>query len=404
MPDLLIGTLSTLSRVLKACWSTRSQNEPLSNFVLLLTCRQSSGILLDILVEEADYIHKMNETSPKRRTIAEIAAKAGVSIPTVSRVLNNRPDVAPETRERVEQVIKESGFIRSRVKNALKESSGIIDMLVPDLTNLYSVEIVRGVEEVLERTELRLALSLTHDAVPFEQHWLAKVIDGATDGAILVLAHGQSNRLDMLLRHGIPFVVVDHRGELGPDVPSVGATNWLGGRLATEHLLSLGHRRIAVIGGDASLRCSRDRIAGYRAALEEAGIPVDPVLIRPGKFVQQTGYEQTIALLDLPEPPTAIFAGSDTQALGVYAALRARGLRIPDSMSVVGFDDVPVASIVTPALTTVRQPLVEMGRVATTMLLRMIAEEPLDSMRVELPTTLIARESSAPLQPAASGR
>ena len=337
----------------------------------------------------------MNQTASKRSTIAEIAAKAGVSVPTVSRVLNNRPDVAPETRGRVERVIKESGFIRSRVRNALKESSGIIDMLVPDLTNLYSVEIVRGVEEVMERTELRLALSLTHDSVQFEQRWLAKVIDGATDGAILVLAHGQSNRLDMLLRNSIPFVVVDHRGELGADVPSVGATNWLGGRMATEYLLSLGHWRIAIISGDAALPCSRDRIAGYRAALEDAGVPVDPVLIRPGAFAQETGYEQTCALLDLPEPPTAIFAGSDTQAMGVYAALRVRGLTVPDSMSVVGFDDVPIASIITPALTTVRQPLVEMGRVATTMLLRLIAEEPLDSKRVELTTTLIVRDSCA---------
>jgi LacI family transcriptional regulator len=340
----------------------------------------------------------MKQFPTKRSTITEIAAKAGVSIPTVSRVLNNRPDVAPGTRKRVEQVIEESGFIRSRVKNVLrKETSGIVDMLVSDLANLYSVEIVRGVEEVLERTELRLALSFTHDSVQIEQRWLAKVIDGATDGAILVLAHGQSNRLDTLRRHKIPFVVVDHRGELGPDVPSVGATNWLGGRMATEHLLSLGHRRIAIISGDVALRCSRDRIAGYRAALEDAGIAVDPELIRPGAFIQQTGYEQTCALLDLPEPPTAIFAGSDTQAMGVYSALRARGLSVPDSMSVVGFDDVPIASIVTPALTTVRQPLVEMGRVATTMLVRLIAEEPLDSMRVELTTTLIERESCSVL-------
>ncbi len=338
----------------------------------------------------------MSENSSRRSTIAEIAAKAGVSIPTVSRVLNNRPDVSAATRERVEQVIKESGFIRSRVKNVLKASSGIIDMLIPDLTTLYPVEIVRGVEEVLERTELRLALSLTHNTLESEERWLSKVIDGSTDGAILVLAHGQSKRLDMLRHHKIPFVVVDHRGELGPDVPSVGATNWLGGRLATEHLLSLGHRRIAIISGDASLRCSRDRIAGYRAALEDAGVAIDAELIRPGAFIQQTGYEQTCALLDLAEPPTAIFAGSDTQAMGVYAALRARGLSLPGDMSVVGFDDVPLASIVTPALTTVRQPLAEMGRVATTMLLRLIAEEPLDSRRVELTTTLIVRESTAP--------
>ncbi len=342
----------------------------------------------------------MSRSSSKRSTIAEIASKAGVSIPTVSRVLNNRPDVAPETRRKVEQVIKESGFIRSRVPNALrKESSGIVDIIVPDLAAAYSVEIVRGVEEVLERTELRLAISLTHNSIQFEQRWLTKVIDGSTDGAILVLARGQSERLDELRRHRIPFVVVDHRGGLGVDVPSVGATNWSGGRAATEYLLSLGHRQIAVIGGSSTLRCSIDRIAGYRSALEERGIPVNPAYIRPGDFIPETGYEQTCALLDLPEPPTAIFAGSDGQAMGVYSALQARGIKIPDDMSVIGFDDIPVASLVTPTLTTVRQPLVEMGRVATTMLLRLIAEEPLDSMRVELTTALVVRESCAPWTP-----
>jgi LacI family transcriptional regulator len=340
----------------------------------------------------------MNQSSLKRSTIAEIAMKAGVSVPTVSRVLHNRPDVAPETRQRVEQVIEESGFIRSRVKHTLrKKSSGIVDMIVPDLINLYSVEIVRGVEEVLERTQLRLALSTSGESFQREQRWLTKVLSGATDGAILVLARGQSQDLNTLRSQKIPFVVVDHRGELGVDIPSVGATNWHGGRTATEHLISLGHRRIAIITGPSSHRCSRDRIAGYRSALEDAGIPVDPTLIRPGGFNQSTGYEQACALLDLSEPPTAIFAGCDMQAMGVYNALHARGLSIPDSMSVVGFDDVAIASLVTPALTTVRQPLVEMGRVATTMLLRQISGEPLDSMRVELTTTLIIRDSSAPL-------
>ncbi|HLI89762.1 MAG TPA: LacI family DNA-binding transcriptional regulator [Ktedonobacteraceae bacterium] len=333
----------------------------------------------------------------QRNTIAEIAARAGVSIPTVSRVLNKRPDVAPATRERVERVIRESGYVRSRVANALRRgSSGIVDLVVPDLDSPYYFEIIRGVEDVLERTELRLALSSTHNEARREQQWLAQVAEGATDGAILVLAHGQSERLDELRRRKIPFVVVDHRGELGPAVPSVGATNWAGGRAATEYLLSLGHRRIAIIAGWAALRCSQDRIAGYRYALEQAGIPIDADLIRPGEFRQHTGYEQTCALLELPQPPTAIFAGSDLQAMGVYAALRAHGLMVPNDISVVGFDDVSIATMVSPALTTVRQPLDEMGRVATTMLLRLIAGEPLDSMRVELVTSLIVRESCAP--------
>jgi LacI family transcriptional regulator len=339
----------------------------------------------------------MDQSLIKRSTIADIAAKAGVSLPTVSRVLHHRPDVAPGTRLRVEQVIEESGFVRSRVRSALRKvSSGIVDMIVPDLTNLYSVEIVRGVEEVLGPTDLRLALSLTGESFQFEQGWLAKVLGGTTDGAIMVLAQGQSQYLDTLRRNKIPFVVVDHRGELGSDVPSVGATNWFGGRTAVEYLVSLGHRRVAVISGPTNVQCSRDRLAGYRSALEDAGIPVDPRLIRPGGFIQLSGYEQTCALLDLADPPTAIFAGSDAQAMGVYNALHARGLSIPTDMSVVGFDDVSIAELVTPALTTVRQPLAEMGRTATRMLLRLISKEPLDSMRVELTTNLIVRASCTP--------
>ncbi|MBA2394881.1 MAG: LacI family DNA-binding transcriptional regulator [Ktedonobacteraceae bacterium] len=337
----------------------------------------------------------MKQAVSKRGTITSIASIAGVSIPTVSRVLHNHPDVAPETRKRVELVIEESGFIRNRVKQGLRrKSSGIVDMLIPDLNNPYSIEIVRGVEEVLSRTNLRLALSVTQDTLQLEQRWLTKILNSeATDGAILVLLHGQQQCFDTLSKHKIPFVAIDQRGDLGLDVPSVGTTNWFGGRLATEHLISLGHRRIAIITGPPSIRCSQDRLAGYRATLDDACIPVDPALIRSGAFVQETGYDQACALLELPEPPTAIFTGNDMQAMGVYSAFRARGLRIPHDMSVIGFDDVPIASILSPSLTTVRQPLMEMGRVGTTMLLRLIAGEPLDSTRVELTTTLCVRAS-----------
>jgi LacI family transcriptional regulator len=343
---------------------------------------------------------KTNQSTFKTLTLAEIAARAGVSIPTISRVLHHRPGVAPETRGRVEQILKESGFVSDGGAEFLpRGSSGIVDIVVPGLDTPYSVEIVRGVSEVLERTGLRLALSTTGNTVQREQQWLGKVLEGSTDGAILILSHEQTCNLAELQRRQLPFVVVDHEGGIELDFPSVSATNWAGGRAATEYLLSLGHRHIAVIGGDATFRCSIDRIAGYRAALEEAGIPIYPEYIRPGAFMPQTGYEQTCVLLDLPEPPTAIFAGSDLQAMGIYSALRTRGIAVPDAISVVGFDDIPLASMVTPALTTIHQPLMEMGRAATTMLLRLIAAEPLDHPRVALATALIVRESCASLYP-----
>ena len=363
---------------------------------LLLTRGTSSGILYSIPIDEDEKFQKMDNTLPKRSTIAAIAAQIGVSTPTVSRVLNGRPDVAPETRARVEQALREQGYIQDRMAKGFKKASaGIIDLLVPGLENPYVTEVVRGVEEALTRTGLRMALSFTQDQSLGERQWLEKIAERATAGAILVLAQGQSSHLEELRRRGIPFVVVDHRGELGPDVPSVGTTNWTGGRMAVEYLLSLGHRRIAMITGPDSLRCNLDRVAGYRAALEAAHIPIDPELIRSGDFRLQSGYLQTTALLTLADPPTAIFAGNDLQAMGAYKALYLRNIHVPEHMSVIGFDDIALTTIVSPSLTTVRQPLFDMGRVATTMLLRQIAGEPLDSPRVELPTTLITRESCA---------
>jgi LacI family transcriptional regulator len=288
----------------------------------------------------------MQRTPVRRRlTINDIAHAAGVSVPTVSKVVNGRADVSATTREHVQHVINELGYVTGRAARALRHgSSGLIDVAVEALDSEYVYEIIRGIEEALEPSGLRLVLSATGAEPRRERQWMSKVTDGSTDGAILVLARGQSAQLDELSHRGIPFVVVDHRGETGPDIPSVGATNFAGGRAATEHLLSLGHRRIAVIGGPVDMRCSQERIAGYRAALEAAGVPVDPALIRNGTFHLEAGEQETRALLELPVPPTAIFGGSDLQALGVYNALRTAGISVPGRMSVVGFDDVPMAA------------------------------------------------------------
>jgi LacI family transcriptional regulator len=179
-------------------------------------------------------------------------------------------------------------------------------------------------------------------------------------------------------------------------VPSVGATNWAGGLAATEHLLSLGHRRIGAIAGPGDYLCSRARADGYRSALERAGIRFDPALVRNGDFRHEGGFLRGSELLDLPDPPSAIFAGSDQQAFGLYESARQRGLRVPQDLSVVGFDDLPVARWVSPPLTTVRQPLAEMGRAAAEMLGDLIDGRPLRANRVELSTELIVRESAAP--------
>jgi DNA-binding LacI/PurR family transcriptional regulator len=203
--------------------------------------------------------------------------------------------------------------------------------------------------------------------------------------------------LRQVREESIPLVVVDPANMPDPDVPSVGATNWAGGIAATDHLLSLGHTRIGAISGPPDYLCSRARVDGYRSALERAGARFDENLVRHGDFMHEGGFLCGSELLALDEPPTAIFAGSDQQALGVYEAARQRGLRIPQDLSVVGFDDLPAARWVSPPLTTIRQPLADMGRVAAEMLGDLIEGVPLRSQRVELSTELIVRESTARL-------
>lgn len=336
----------------------------------------------------------MTRQNSRRPTVREIADAAGVSPMTVSRVLNKSPDVADATREAVELVIAQSGFVRSRAARALRgRRHGLIDLVLTSFESDYVLQITRGFEGALEPTGYRLVLSSRSNEDKTERQWLAKIADGWTDGAALVLGAGLPARLEALRKLDIPLVVIDHQGGLDVDVASIGATNWAGARAATEYLIGLGHRRIAVIGGPSSLRCATERVSGYRSAMESAHIPVDEDLIRPGTFFQEAGYEQTLALLENKQPPTAIFAGNDTQAFGCYAALREKGLTVPADMSVVGFDDSYGATLVSPALTTVRQPLVEMGRIAARTLVRLIEAKPLDSARVELPCTLVIRES-----------
>jgi LacI family transcriptional regulator len=194
---------------------------------------------------------------------------------------------------------------------------------------------------------------------------------------------------------GVPVVVVDPVGASDLDVPTIGATNWAGGMRATEHLLALGHRRIGFIEGPPRLLCSRARLDGYRAALEAAGVGVDRRLVTAGDFYHESGFAGGAALLDLADPPTAIFASSDQMAFGVYEAVRRRGWRVPDDVSVVGFDDLPEVRWSSPPLTTVRQPLTEMGRLAARTVLRLAEGEGVESTGIELATELVVRESTA---------
>ena len=331
-----------------------------------------------------------------RVTIAEIADAAGVSVPTVSKVVNGRSDVAPATRERVERLLHERGY-RRRAPSAERRPA-LLDVVFNELESPWAIEIIRGVEEVAREHELGVVLSAQEGPGALGRSWVDAVASRRTAGVVLVVSELTGEQAARLTARRIPFVVVDPAGEPAPDVPSVGATNWNGGLAATRHLLELGHRRIGVIGGPPTMLCSRARVDGYRAALETAGIPVDPELIRYGDFHVPKAYEEGRALLTLPDPPTAIFAGSDLQAFGLYEAARVLGLRVPENLSVIGFDDLPMARWAWPPLTTIRQPLTEMAATATRLVLGAGGQR-----RVELATILIVRQSTAPLPSPAAG-
>lgn len=327
-------------------------------------------------------------------TIAAIAAEAGVSVPTVSKVLNGRPDVSVATRARVEAIIERHQYRRRRPRTG--SGLRLIDLVIHELDFAWAVELIKGVEKVAAAARVGVVLSEFGGAHRPPQEWLDDVLARPPLGVILVLSGLDVSQRRQLAARAIPVVVVDTAGEPPLDVPTVGSANWNGGLAATRHLLGLGHRRIAVISGPADVMCSRARIDGYRTALEEAGVAVDPTLVRHGDFFVGGGYTHGADLLALPDPPTAIFAGSDLQALGVLRAARERGLRVPEDLSVVGYDDLPLAAWIGPPLTTVRQPLQEMAATAARMVLDLARGEQPTNLRIDLATELVIRESTAP--------
>jgi LacI family transcriptional regulator len=334
---------------------------------------------------------------PSRMTIREIADLAGVSIATVSRVLNGRDDVSDETRELVQRVIQQHGYTANRSARGLSAGrTGLVGVLVPLVYPVYFSAILAGAAEALYEQDLRLLLSPTGHEHDREVSLLDRLVHGATDGALLVLPEESSDELERLVEQGYRFVIVDPRLRLDARIPSVSAAHASGADQAMRHLLGLGHRRIAAITGPRGWVATEDRRRGYNAALADAGILPDPSLEAEADWEITGGVEAAGSLLDLPDPPTAIFAFNDNLAIGAIQAARARGLRVPDDLSVVGFDDVEHATIITPTLTTVRQPLAEMGRTAVSLLVRLLERQRFEMVHVELGTRLVVRESTAP--------
>lgn len=326
-------------------------------------------------------------------TIFDVADLAGVSYTTVSRVINNKEHVSPEKRGRVLQAMAQLGYVTNlQARSLAGGSSHVIGLLVNYLGSGYAAEIMRGIDEALQENQYDLLLYSAHTHKTRESAYVAKLTRHLADGLLLILPQNAQSYLDALQQRHFPYVVIDYLSD-EQNVPSVVATNYQGAYDATTYLLQLGHRRIGFITGDMKTGSARLRLAGHTSALNDHGIFADPQLIREGLFFQPQGYQCTHELLALPDPPTAIFASNDTMAFGVMEAARERGLRLPDDLSIIGFDDIPQASHVHPPLTTVRQPLRDMGRRAALLLLHSIAHPEAEIERIELPTELIVRNS-----------
>ena len=323
-------------------------------------------------------------------TIAYIAESAGVSVPTVSKVINGRSGVSADTRARVEDLVNRHKYR----KPVAAHRSNVVELVFRELESLWAVEIIRGVERVARKHRAGVMVSAfgLHDSTPTA--WDDTV--ARRPHCVLSVAQLSAAERDELKAKGIPFVVFDPTGELPDDVPFVGATNWSGGRAATRHLLELGHRRIAMISGPDHVLCCRARQDGYRSAMEAAGLSAGPELLVHADLTREDGCAAAARLLAGPERPTAIFASNDLQALGVYQAARAAGLRIPEDLSVVGFDDLPVVAWVEPPLTTVHQPLTEMAVAATELAMSLGRGEKAPQIGLEIATTLTVRNSTAP--------
>jgi DNA-binding LacI/PurR family transcriptional regulator len=336
--------------------------------------------------------------SGRERSLTSIAATAGVSVSTVSKVLNGRTDVAPETRERVGRILRLHGY-----QVAPRSGIGVVDLLMGSLGGLWSDELIRGAVTAAAETEISVIVSRVASAEEFAR-WLAIATARGTLGALSVLHLPDAGTLRRMENAHVPLVVIDPPVEPGGDIRSVGTTNWQGGMSATRHLIELGHRRIAAIGGPDHLWSCRARLDGYRSALRRADLPVAEELVRCDELTADAGRRRAAELLGVANAPTAIVAANDAQAFGVLQAVADRGLRSPGDVSVTGFDDLPIATWATPPLTTVRQPLAAMAATAFWMLTSGAPPESgvdreVQPRHLELETTLVVRRSTAPPRP-----
>jgi DNA-binding LacI/PurR family transcriptional regulator len=331
-------------------------------------------------------------------TIYSVAQRAGVSTATVSRALNGTGQIAPATRQAIDDAVRELGYRPSGVARSLRtKSTQTIALLLPDITNPFYPGLVRGVQLGARRRGYLMLLASAEGDPDGEQEYLELFRANAVDGALVVGVSIGADGIGAAMAGGFPIVSMD-RSVDSPDVPLVQVDNRGGARMAVEHLVELGHRRIAHVCGPLTLEITRERLAGYRDGLEAAGLPFDDELLVEGDYEEGGGVAAADRLVAAGVAFTAVFAGNDLTAIGVMGGLQARGVRVPGDVSVVGFDDVRLASYVTPALTTIHQPADRIGERAAALLVDVIRGRRRAERvgHVLLPPTLVVRASTAP--------
>jgi LacI family transcriptional regulator len=330
----------------------------------------------------------------KSVTIYDVAKAAGVSVSTVSRVLNDKVDVASETQERVLAVIDQMEYTSNLAARSMRSrKKNLIGLIVPDIGSPYSIEVMKGINRAIAESPFDLLVYTTGDvkksgAASHEQYYVSLLNNSITDGAIVVASAASGFISDA------PIVSVDPHGdpvEDEPGYPFVQGTNYQGAVEAMAYLLDLGHTRIGFITGRPEIGSGQRRLKGYKHALADAGIKIDDELIIEGDFTTESGYRCGLSLLKLENPPTAIFAANDQSALGVFQAAEELGIKIPQDCSVVGFDNISEAKHL--GLTTIDQFLEEMGYIAVQMLIKLIDGAQLDEPVYKMPTKLVERTS-----------
>jgi DNA-binding LacI/PurR family transcriptional regulator len=340
-------------------------------------------------------------TTKKRATIKDVAALAGVSYQTVSRVINNQTGVTDTTRARVKDAITELGYRPSMAARSLpRRRFFIIGLIIPYTADYlfrdpHLLAQISGIDAEANAQGYNVLLSTAGNSDSALEAYERFVRNQVADGALVIETASGKLGGELLAQQDYPYVGLGY-GE-GTSCPyAVHANDRKGAKAATQHLLDRGHSRIGLINGPASgaVIASEERLIGHQQVLVEAGIPFDPELMVYGDYTRASGQAATEQLLALPNPPTAIFALNDRMAMGAIRAIHAAGLRVPQDVAVIGFDDVPAAVDFSPALTSVRQPSKEIGRMAARILFKLINGEPVKTARIVLPAELIIRQSS----------